>query len=121
MKLTTHLQLMPRSRKRGSIHPLPHTPSWRNAELVNFRDNFIFYLLGATERCHEQLKAEWAMSELGFEPETPEKKQECQLSSLPTPISDLWGGRQWRGARFQIAALKSGETEYKHEALVVRG
>jgi hypothetical protein len=27
----THLQLVPRSRKCGSIHPLPHTPSWRSA------------------------------------------------------------------------------------------
>jgi hypothetical protein len=27
MKLTTHLQLVPRSRKCGSIHPLPHTHS----------------------------------------------------------------------------------------------
>jgi hypothetical protein len=25
------LKLVPRSRKRGSIHPLPHTPSWRSA------------------------------------------------------------------------------------------
>jgi hypothetical protein len=31
VKLTTHLQLAPRSRKCGSIHPLPHTPSWRSA------------------------------------------------------------------------------------------
>jgi hypothetical protein len=31
VKLTTHLQLVPRSRKRGSIYPLPHTPSWRSA------------------------------------------------------------------------------------------
>jgi hypothetical protein len=31
MKLTTHLQLVLRSRKRGSIHPLPHTSSWRSA------------------------------------------------------------------------------------------
>jgi hypothetical protein len=31
VKLTTHLQLVPRSRKCGSIHPLPHTPSWRSA------------------------------------------------------------------------------------------
>jgi hypothetical protein len=30
VKLTTHLQLVPRSRKCGSIHPLPHTSSWRN-------------------------------------------------------------------------------------------
>jgi hypothetical protein len=31
VKLTTRLQLLPRSRKCGSIHPLPHTPSWRGA------------------------------------------------------------------------------------------
>jgi hypothetical protein len=27
----THLHLVPRSRNRGSIHPLPHTSSWRSA------------------------------------------------------------------------------------------
>jgi hypothetical protein len=27
----THLELGPRSRIRGYIHPLPHTPSWRSA------------------------------------------------------------------------------------------
>jgi hypothetical protein len=31
VKLATHVQLVPRSRKRGSIHPLSHTPSWRSA------------------------------------------------------------------------------------------
>jgi hypothetical protein len=31
VKLTTHLQLVPRSRKCGSIDPLPHTPSCRSA------------------------------------------------------------------------------------------
>jgi hypothetical protein len=31
VKLITHLKLVPRSRKCGSIYPLPHTPSWRNA------------------------------------------------------------------------------------------
>jgi predicted nucleic acid-binding Zn ribbon protein len=31
VKLNTHLQLVPRSRKCGSIHPLSHTPSWRSA------------------------------------------------------------------------------------------
>jgi hypothetical protein len=31
VKLTTHLKLVPRSRKRGSIHPLPRTSSWRSA------------------------------------------------------------------------------------------
>jgi hypothetical protein len=31
VKLTTHLQLVPRSRKCGSIHRLSHTPSWRKA------------------------------------------------------------------------------------------
>jgi hypothetical protein len=31
VKLTTHLQLVPSSIKYGSIHPLPHTPSWRRS------------------------------------------------------------------------------------------
>jgi hypothetical protein len=31
MNRTTHLQLVPRSRKCGSTHPLSHTPSWRSA------------------------------------------------------------------------------------------
>jgi hypothetical protein len=33
VKLTTHLQLVPRSRKCGFINSLPRTPSWRSAEL----------------------------------------------------------------------------------------
>jgi hypothetical protein len=46
MKLTTHLQLVPRSRKRGSIvHPLPHTSSWRSVELVKHRDKFTLLYL----------------------------------------------------------------------------
>jgi hypothetical protein len=46
VKLTTDLQPVPRSRKCGSIHPLPHTPSWRSAYVVKHRDNvtFFFYL-----------------------------------------------------------------------------
>jgi hypothetical protein len=31
VKLTTHLQLVSRSRKRGYIHSLPHMPSWPSA------------------------------------------------------------------------------------------
>jgi hypothetical protein len=42
VKLTTHLELVPRSRKRGSIHPLPHTSSRRSASLVKHKDNFTF-------------------------------------------------------------------------------
>jgi hypothetical protein len=30
-KLSTHLHLAPRSKIHGSIHPLPHTSSWRSA------------------------------------------------------------------------------------------
>jgi hypothetical protein len=44
VKLTTHLQLVPRSRKRGSIHPPPHASSWHSAQLVKHRNNFTFYL-----------------------------------------------------------------------------
>jgi hypothetical protein len=40
-----HSQLVPRSRKRESIHPLPHTFSWHSAELANHGDNFTFYRL----------------------------------------------------------------------------
>jgi hypothetical protein len=39
VKPTTHLQLMPGSTKCGSTHPLPHTSSWRSAQLVKHRDN----------------------------------------------------------------------------------
>jgi hypothetical protein len=42
VKLTTRFQLVPRSRKCGSIHPLPHMLSWRSASLVKHRDNFTF-------------------------------------------------------------------------------
>jgi hypothetical protein len=40
VKLTTHLQLVQSSRKCGSIHPLPHTPSWCSAGFFKHRDNF---------------------------------------------------------------------------------
>jgi hypothetical protein len=29
-------------KKCGSIHPLPHTPSWGSAYFVKYRDNFTF-------------------------------------------------------------------------------
>jgi hypothetical protein len=41
-ELTTHLQLMPKSRKCGSIYPLLHTSLWRSARLVKHSDNFTF-------------------------------------------------------------------------------
>jgi hypothetical protein len=44
VKLATHLQLVQRSRIRGSIQLLPHTPSWRRACLVKHRDNFSFFI-----------------------------------------------------------------------------
>jgi hypothetical protein len=42
VKLTTHLQLLPRSGIRGSIHPHYHTSSWRRASLVKHRDNYYY-------------------------------------------------------------------------------
>jgi hypothetical protein len=53
----THLQLVPRSRKCGPIHPLPHTPSWRSAELVKHKDNFTF-----TRRIPETVKVKVKIS-----------------------------------------------------------
>jgi hypothetical protein len=48
VNLTTHLQLVPRSRKRGSIHPLTYTPSWRSSYLVKHRENFTFTCISTT-------------------------------------------------------------------------
>jgi hypothetical protein len=45
VKLTPHLQLVPKSRIRGSVPPVPHTSSWYSAQLVNHRDNCAFTLL----------------------------------------------------------------------------
>jgi hypothetical protein len=42
VKLTTYLQLVQRSKRYGSIHALPHTPSWHNALLVKHRGEFTF-------------------------------------------------------------------------------
>jgi hypothetical protein len=42
LRLIMDLQLVPRSRSRGSIHRLPHTSSRRSAQLVKHRDNFTF-------------------------------------------------------------------------------
>jgi len=39
MLLTTHLQLVPRSRMHGAIPPTPNTPPWCGAQLKH-RDNF---------------------------------------------------------------------------------
>jgi hypothetical protein len=44
VKITTYLHLVPRSRKYGSVHPLPHTPTWRSALSVKHREDFTFLL-----------------------------------------------------------------------------
>jgi hypothetical protein len=38
------LKLVPRSRKCGSVHPLPHTPSWNSALLDKVKDNFTIFI-----------------------------------------------------------------------------
>jgi hypothetical protein len=43
VKLTTYIQLVPRSRKCGFIHPFPHAPSWRSAQLVMVWTTVPFY------------------------------------------------------------------------------
>jgi hypothetical protein len=42
--MTAHLQLIPKSRKRASIPPLPHTPSWLIAQLSTERIFIVFCL-----------------------------------------------------------------------------
>jgi hypothetical protein len=61
MKLTTHLQLVPRSRKYGSIHPLPYTPSWRSDQLVKNRNNFTF-ITNASHYTVHSASANWFTS-----------------------------------------------------------
>jgi hypothetical protein len=57
--MTTQLQLVPTSRKRGSLHLLPHTPTWSSVELVKYMDNFTllvyFFLYGRTEDCRYEV------------------------------------------------------------------
>jgi hypothetical protein len=50
MKLTIHLHLLLRSRKRASILSLRRMSSWRSAQLVRQRDNFIcsYFILEKT-------------------------------------------------------------------------
>jgi hypothetical protein len=55
VKLTTHLQLVPRSRKHGFIHPHPHTSSRRSVLLVKHRENFTF--LSPPHAVNEQAKS----------------------------------------------------------------
>jgi hypothetical protein len=53
VKLTTHLQLLPTSSKRGSMHVLPHKPSYRSVLLVKHRNHFAFiYGCILTSRLH---------------------------------------------------------------------
>jgi hypothetical protein len=65
MKLTTHLQIVPTSRKRGSIHPLRHTPSWHSSNLVIHREKFTFFLTMFSAVNHSQLShhsKQWNLS-----------------------------------------------------------
>jgi hypothetical protein len=71
VKLTTHLQLVPSSRKRGSIHPLSHTSSWRNTKLVKQRDKFLipFNFISTdfiTEMSHDETLAPSLQKSSGY-------------------------------------------------------
>jgi hypothetical protein len=54
VKLSTHLQLVPRSRKRRSIHPLPHSSSWRSAKLLKQGNNFNLTFFPSKKRQRER-------------------------------------------------------------------
>jgi hypothetical protein len=62
-ELFTYLQLVSRSRKHGSIHPLPHTSSWRSTLLVKHRDNFTLLLT----KCGTTPFGRGVVSEMGAE------------------------------------------------------
>jgi hypothetical protein len=50
--LNTHLRPVQRSRKCGSIHPLPNTPSWRSALIVYHKDNSTFLFTYGSRSIH---------------------------------------------------------------------
>jgi hypothetical protein len=103
VKLTTHLQPVPRSRIRGSIHPLPHTSSWRSASLVKHRDNFTF-------TTPWRLMGEWRYSSNILELGTKRKRV---VSFTPRPlyppgkesVGTHWI-RGWVGPKDDLDAVK---------------
>jgi len=48
VKLTTHLYLVPRSRMRGAIPPLPTISSWRGAQLKKSQGQIYLLPMHAT-------------------------------------------------------------------------
>jgi hypothetical protein len=62
VKLMTNLPLVPRSRKRASIHPLNRTSSWNSSKLVSRRVNFKLTRLYNRENTRERVLSECDMS-----------------------------------------------------------
>jgi hypothetical protein len=66
----THLHLVPRSRMRGAIPPLPNTPSWSDAQLKKHMDNFTFTRRFTTLfrgiRHWSLSRARWIQSKLSY-------------------------------------------------------
>jgi hypothetical protein len=54
-----HSPLLPMSRKCGSIHPLPHTPSCRSALLVKHRENFTLPIKQKTAQSTQNWKTRY--------------------------------------------------------------
>jgi hypothetical protein len=46
----THLHVVPRSRMRGAIPPLPNTPSWRGAQLQRKAQGQLYFYLYHTPK-----------------------------------------------------------------------
>jgi hypothetical protein len=92
MKLTTHLQLEPRSRKRGSADPLLHISSWRSAYFVQHKDGFTF----STHHRHDK---KW----LAFSGEQFDQKDERGVASQGAPAGQLKINRQQLQVKLQPA------------------
>jgi hypothetical protein len=67
VKLTTHLQLVPRSKNKRSYTSTPNTPSWRCAQLKR-RDNFyiiLYYIICSSTHsdvCSSMIKTNTLMA-----------------------------------------------------------
>jgi hypothetical protein len=79
-------------KKTGCIHPLPRTPSWRSAQLVKHRDNFLLLFLLA--KCDvwgyvgNKWRADLSRSSLCLQLLVVGGSTKC-LTMLPTNISKL--------------------------------
>jgi hypothetical protein len=112
MEGSIHLQLVPRSRKCGSIYPLPHTPSWHNAYLLKHRDKFTFY--GRKHLC-QNLRFYPGICLYGLRKSIKETSaMAVKLQTLKLP-NKSWNSHQW-GQLVQSKLCECDESIFQNKS-----